>query len=231
MNSIADIKDYRRVAATSGTTPHWLMAVSHIVENRQQDHETIGQLLTLLSELTELRNISIAVPDSPSRFRARYSSSGVTDGIYSFAVQHALCRQFGSGEWLTIKEGEERSDAFVPSEHTLTDKDRCLLMPLTLRGHVLASLVMDVRYPPANLLDVGLVNFIGTQIAAVLATQVVPNFVTLYARPYQRVQDNDLDDIQQAIDKCNGNKTMAAKVLGLTPRQLRYRLAKLCEAS
>jgi len=75
-----------------------------------------------------------------------------------------------------------------------------------------------------------LLSFLGTQIAQVLATQVVPNFKTLYARPYQRVQGDELSDIRDAIEKCNGNKTMAAKVLGLTPRQLRYRLAKLAEA-
>ena len=106
---------------------------------------------------------------------------------------------------------------------------RCLLVPLMLRQSVLAVMVMDLRGNHPELLDLSITSFLGAQIANILATQVVPNFKTLYARPYQRVHDDELGDINAAIDKCNGNKTMAAKVLGLTPRQLRYRLSKLTE--
>ncbi|KZZ50881.1 hypothetical protein A3759_24875 [Thalassolituus sp. HI0120] len=103
-------------------------------------------------------------------------------------------------------------------------------MPLLLRQSVLAVLVLDLRNAPGAV-ELSAVSFLGTQIAQMLATQVVPNFKTLYARPYQRVQADELTDIHAAIEKCNGNKTMAAKVLGLTPRQLRYRLSKLSEES
>lgn len=46
-------------------------------------------------------------------------------------------------------------------------------------------------------------------------------------RPYRRVHGDELKRINQAIETANGNKTLAAKFLGLTPRQLHYRLSKL----
>ncbi|WP_221800080.1 GAF domain-containing protein [Oceanobacter mangrovi] len=228
MYKIADIQDYRMpktaIAATS-----WLSGLTEIIEGRYQDEESVQRLLMLIAETTQLRNVSIAMPDSPSRFKAQYCSTGVSNGVYSFAVQHALCRQFESREWLVIKEGSERPEAVNPGSCSLTGQDRCLLVPLMLRQSVLAVLVMDLRGAQLDNLELSFVHCMGAQIAQILATQVVPNFKTLYARPYQRVQQDELGDINAAIEKCNGNKTMAAKVLGLTPRQLRYRLAKLSE--
>ncbi len=46
-------------------------------------------------------------------------------------------------------------------------------------------------------------------------------------RPYQRVDSMDGGDIVRAISVAKGNKTLAARTLGLTPRQLHYRLSKL----
>lgn len=46
-------------------------------------------------------------------------------------------------------------------------------------------------------------------------------------RPYSRVDSHDTESIMAAIEECGGNKTCAAGRLGLTPRQLRYRLDKL----
>jgi Nif-specific regulatory protein len=46
-------------------------------------------------------------------------------------------------------------------------------------------------------------------------------------RPYARVQADETDRIIEALRHHQGNKTRAAISLGLTPRQLRYRLAKL----
>lgn len=229
MNKIAEMQDYRKTPAMVTGAYGWLGNLSNIIESRYHDEDTIQQVLSLVAEQTGLSNISVALPDAPSRFKAQYSSAGIRNGIYSFAVQHALCRQFESGEWLVIKDGSERSETFNPRLDRLTRQDRCLLVPLTLRQSVLAVLVLDLRNRENENLDLGLVNFFGAQIAHLLATQVVPNFKTLYARPYQRVQADELDEIHAAIRKCSGNKTMAARVLGLTPRQLRYRLAKLGE--
>jgi Nif-specific regulatory protein len=47
------------------------------------------------------------------------------------------------------------------------------------------------------------------------------------ARPYQRVSDAERQDIEAALRGARGNKTFAARQLGLTPRQLYYRMAKL----
>jgi Nif-specific regulatory protein len=46
-------------------------------------------------------------------------------------------------------------------------------------------------------------------------------------RPYSRVRDDERKKILQAIRQAKGNKTRAARDLGLTARQLRYRLEKL----
>lgn len=237
MHKVADIQDYRSVAHAghfAGNAGRELaeqdvfQGLTRILEQRQQDDDSIQAILTLLCDVSGLQNVSLAVPESPSRFKAQFCSTGVNNGVYSFAVQHALCRQFESREWLVIRDGQERADVFVPQHTLLSGQERCLLLPLTLRQAVLAVLVVDLRHCE-HTPDLNLLQFIGAQIAQLLVTQVVPNFRTLYARPYQRVQGDELDDIHAAIEKCNGNKTMAAKVLGLTPRQLRYRLTKLAQ--
>lgn len=46
-------------------------------------------------------------------------------------------------------------------------------------------------------------------------------------RPYRRVRHDDRDAIIDAMKKAQGNKTQAAKRLGLSTRQLHYRLNKL----
>ena len=46
-------------------------------------------------------------------------------------------------------------------------------------------------------------------------------------RPYSWVRKEELDELQEALQRTNGNKTRAAALLGMTARQFRYRLAKL----
>ncbi len=46
-------------------------------------------------------------------------------------------------------------------------------------------------------------------------------------RPYRRVVSFEGESLLEAVRRCGGNKTRAALSLGLTPRQLRYRLKKL----
>lgn len=46
------------------------------------------------------------------------------------------------------------------------------------------------------------------------------------ARPYQRVEESDPQQLRAALERCRGNKTQAARELGLSPRQLHYRLEK-----
>jgi len=46
-------------------------------------------------------------------------------------------------------------------------------------------------------------------------------------RPYARVRYDERADIERALQRHHGNKTRAALSLGLTPRQLRYRILKL----
>ncbi|MGB5735238.1 MAG: helix-turn-helix domain-containing protein, partial [Thiohalocapsa sp.] len=46
-------------------------------------------------------------------------------------------------------------------------------------------------------------------------------------RPYARVRGDEHAEIEAALRRNHGNKTRAALSLGLTPRQLRYRIVKL----
>jgi Nif-specific regulatory protein len=46
-------------------------------------------------------------------------------------------------------------------------------------------------------------------------------------RPYSKVRDDEAGEIVEALRRHHGNKTRAAISLGLTPRQLRYRMLKL----
>jgi transcriptional regulator with GAF, ATPase, and Fis domain len=46
-------------------------------------------------------------------------------------------------------------------------------------------------------------------------------------RPYLRVDSHDRDRIMEILSSTGGNQTRAAELLGLTVRQLRYRLRKL----
>ncbi|WP_339799304.1 sigma 54-interacting transcriptional regulator [uncultured Marinobacter sp.] len=46
-------------------------------------------------------------------------------------------------------------------------------------------------------------------------------------RPYQKLSDTDPETIRSAVARCRGNKTRAARELGLTARQLHYRIQKL----
>lgn len=60
-----------------------------------------------------------------------------------------------------------------------------------------------------------------------MATASVPHNVSHGMRPYSRVRDDEIDLILNALKLNYGNKTRAAISLGMTPRQLRYRLKKL----
>lgn len=46
-------------------------------------------------------------------------------------------------------------------------------------------------------------------------------------RPYQRVVETRPEDIQSALRRSRGNKTAAARLLGMSARQLQYRIRKL----
>ena len=50
---------------------------------------------------------------------------------------------------------------------------------------------------------------------------------TLTGRPYNKVKTEDTEKIIEALTKASGNKTRAAALLGMTPRQFRYRMERL----
>lgn len=230
MFNIAKVQNYSQAVNKIDTPTDWMSQLNHIIESRQNDELTLDQMLKLLVEVTGSDNISIAVPDGASRFQPKYCSRQIENGVYSFTVQHSLCKAFETNSVLVVREGTGHTDSFDRNAITKLDfkyKDHCILIPLSLRQTTLAVLVLDLRNIVTGCLPLQELWFICSQIAHTIATQVVPNFQTLYSRPYQKVNENDLEEILSTVDKCGGNKTMAAKILGLTPRQLRYRIAKL----
>lgn len=230
MYDVAKIQNYQHAVNKIDIPADWMEQLSSVLESRQNDDQTIQQLLALMVNITSSENISIAIPDTSNRFQAKHCSRQVENGVYSFAVQHSLCSAFESGSVLIIREGSERAQAFTREALSALDfghSDHCLLIPLRLRQTTLAVVVLDLRNVLAGSLPLQELWFVCAQLAHTMATQVVPNFQTLYSRPYQRVHEEELGEIQKTVEKCGGNKTMAAKILGLTPRQLRYRLSKL----
>lgn len=232
MYDVAKIQNYQHAINKVDVPANWMAQLSAVLESRQNDDNVIQKLLALMVDMTTIENISIAIPDASNHFQAKYSACQIQNGVYSFAVQHALCRAFESGSVLVLREGSELPEAFnrdTLSPMDFSHRDHCLLVPLRLRQTTLAVLVLNLHHVIAGSLPLQELWFLCTQLAHTMATQVVPNFQTLYSRPYQRVNKNELDKIQQTVSKCGGNKTMAAKILGLTPRQLRYRLSKLSQ--
>jgi transcriptional regulator with GAF, ATPase, and Fis domain len=230
MYDAAKIQNYRHAVNKISVPTDWMTQLSTVLETRQNDDQTIQKLLKLMVSMTSIDNISVAIPDSSNRFQAKHCSRQVENGVYSFAVQHSLYRAFDSGSVLVIREGSERPEAFnreALSPMDFSHRDHCLLVPLRLRQTTVAVLVLDLRNVIAGSLPLQELWFVCSQLAHTMATQIVPNFQTLYSRPYQRVDESELGQIQQTVEKCGGNKTMASKILGLTPRQLRYRLSKL----
>ena len=51
-----------------------------------------------------------------------------------------------------------------------------------------------------------------------------------FARPYSWVREDEEQQLVEALQQTGGNKTRAAALLGMTPRQFRYRLEKLAVA-
>ncbi len=76
----------------------------------------------------------------------------------------------------------------------------------------------------------------GHEVAEIARPRTVSESKTINAvpdnmRPYSKVQEDEVDQIVEALRLHRGNKTRAAISLGLTPRQLRYRMVKLNIAS
>lgn len=62
---------------------------------------------------------------------------------------------------------------------------------------------------------------------ALPSTKTLPNALPASGRSYHWVKENEKEPLLQALATCKGNQSQAARSLGLTPRQLTYRLKKL----
>lgn len=50
-------------------------------------------------------------------------------------------------------------------------------------------------------------------------------------RPYAKADSHEINELMTALERAGGNKTRAAQLLGMTPRQFSYRLGKMNEQS
>lgn len=101
-----------------------------------------------------------------------------------------------------------------------------LMLPMRINNTCIGVVMLAIEPNSLERISIAWIKMINAIIAQCISSSLLPNFITLYARPYQRVEADEVNRIQSALQQCNGNKTMAAKVLGMTPRQLRYRLEK-----
>jgi Nif-specific regulatory protein len=88
------------------------------------------------------------------------------------------------------------------------------LVIMTENGRISAAEIKDILAQEANI-NVGLP-------ARVEQPMPIP-----LARPYERVKGDEHQRIRQALEDARGNKTVAARTLGMSPRQLYYRMQKL----
>jgi Nif-specific regulatory protein len=55
----------------------------------------------------------------------------------------------------------------------------------------------------------------------------LPSSAAMPMRSYSWVREDEAQDLLEALRRAGGNKTRAAMLLGMTPRQFRYRMVKL----
>lgn len=119
----------------------------------------------------------------------------------------------------------------------------CVPMKLESRtiGVLSAQRLPDPRHLYSD--DIDLMRIVSSMLAPVLQNLHVQaqseqdqsrddwvSYSTLHPRrprTYRRVQDADVHSIEAALKHAGGNQSQAARLLGMTPRQLRYRLKKL----
>jgi len=108
-------------------------------------------------------------------------------------------------------------------------------------GVLSAQRLADPRHPYSD--DVDLLRIVASMLAPILQSIHVKalnetdehreswvSYTTLHPkrpRAYRRVQLTDINAIRSAIKHSGGNQAQAARLLGMTPRQLRYRVKKL----
>ncbi|MFA9461610.1 sigma 54-interacting transcriptional regulator [Thiohalorhabdus sp. Cl-TMA] len=93
---------------------------------------------------------------------------------------------------------------------------------LMAEGPLISARLMDTI-----LAEESRIHHTGTSGDAAQAGSPGPGQTAGGVRPYARVDPNEGARLLAAVRQCGGNKTQAALMLGLTPRQLRYRLEKL----
>jgi len=207
----------------------WL---TELLEQRAFNNFTAKQLLELFVRLPGVRCVQTfgATRKNQQLVLELTHYSGDMAVENTAAMEAAMDRAFqrqqayhGGAQQGMSELGSELNIAREPALATSTH----LLLPLRINNTCVGVLALVCEEGRVAALPLHWVKLLVALFAQCMCSTLLPNFVTLYARPYQRVEEGELGRIQDVLDRCSGNKTMAAKVLNMTPRQLRYRLEKL----
>ena len=207
----------------------WL---TELLEQRTFNNFTSKHILELFMSLKGMRSVQVfAATRKQQQLTLELThcsgdlaieSSGATQQIIhaAFQQQHALfghsLQYFGvlPNTWQTDQDSHVKQ-----ASH--------LYLPMRINNTCVGVVVLVLEPGFLNKQPIKWIKLLTAVLSQCLCSTLLPNFVTLYARPYQRVEEGELLRIQDVLHQCGGNKTMAAKVLNMTPRQLRYRLEKL----
>lgn len=202
-----------------------------LLENRYSDDQLLSDLLLIIVDKMRAKDAFIALPDNNQVQLDILAQVERDREDNSFLLLGGISKVMDTQDLVLLRgEGLElhRFERSYRPFSRLSSTDRYLMMPLVMRNTTIAVLVLELGLQSTDTaVDNEYLGLLCSLMGQMLVTQVVPNFKSLNARPYQKVAEHELDEINLAVTRCSGNKTMAAKTLGLTPRQLRYRLSKL----
>jgi transcriptional regulator with GAF, ATPase, and Fis domain len=202
-----------------------------LLESRNSDEQLLSDLLSIIVDKIGAKDAFIALPDSEQMRLDILAQITREREDNSFLLLAGLSKVMDTQDLVLLRGHKlelQRFERTYRPFSRLSSSDRYLMMPLVMRNTTIAVLVLELGHQSAEITkDNEYLGLLCSIMGQTLVTQIVPNFKSLNSRPYQKVTQHDLDDINKAVARCAGNKTMAAKTLGLTPRQLRYRLSKL----
>jgi len=207
----------------------WL---TDLLEQRAFNNFTAKQLLELFVRLPGVRCVQTYGANRKNQQLVleltHYSGDMAVENseIMESALDLAFHRQLAYHGCVQQGMSELGNDLNVDREPALKNSTH-LLFPLRINNTCVGVLALVCEVGRVPDLPLHWMKLLVAVFAQCMCSTLLPNFVTLYARPYQRVEEGELGRIQDVLDRCSGNKTMAAKVLNMTPRQLRYRLEKL----
>lgn len=232
----------------------FLLEMSRLTNGAMPTHRKINSALSLLSHWVGLHFGRVMLPDYREKVLKVGFHHGLPDhelgtGKYTVPMDEGLTGHvWRNGQAAVVNDildepiflrriavpiqGSQRHIGFI-----------CVPIRLDARtiGVLSAQRLSDPRHSYSD--DVDLMRIVGSMLAPILQSIHVEaqaendehreswvSYTTLHPkrpRTYRRVQLTDINAIRSAIKHSGGNQAQAARLLGMTPRQLRYRVKKL----